>query len=212
MNNKRDYSSPVRDEAARATQRRIIDAAERLFVDNGYAATSVAAIATAAGVSKQTIYNSLGGKPGVLKRLYDIRLVGDDEPIPFGDRPEVRAISELTDPRELLDAYGRLAGGMLERLGPVMSVVLAGAATGDPELAQHLATIDAERLRGAAGWATRLAATGSLRPGLAVDQAADVIWAVNSTQTWDMLVRHRGWNPTEYGRWLGRSLGDILLA
>ena len=212
MNIKRDYSSPTRDESARATQRRILDAAERLFVEKGYGATSVAAIADATGVSKQTIYNSLGGKPEVLKRLHDVRLVGDDEPVPFGDRPEVRAIGERTDPRELLDGYGRLAGVMLERLGPVMSVVLAGAATGDPELVRHLDTTDGERLRGASGWAAQLAATGALRPGMTIEQAADVIWAVNSVQTWDMLVRRRGWDPVEYGRWLGRSLADILLA
>lgn len=212
MNTKRDYSSPARDEAARATQRRILDAAERLFVEKGYGGTSVAAIADAAGVSKQTIYNSLGGKPELLKRLYDVRLVGDDEPIPFADRPEVRAIGERTDPRELLDGYGVLAGGMLQRLGPVMSVLFAGAATGDPELLAHLDTIDGERLRGAAGWAGRLAGTGALRPGMTVERVADVIWAVNSVQTWDMLVRRRGWDPVEYGRWLGRSLADILLA
>lgn len=212
MKNSRQYSSPARDEAARATERRILDAAERLFIESGYAVTSVAAIAAEAGVSKQTVYNSCGSKPALLKRLYDVRLVGDDDPVPFGERPEVRAIGERRDPRDLLAGYGELAGQMMARLGPLLSVVLAGAAAGDPELRQHLETIDRERLLGAAGWVRQVASVpGALRPGMRIEEARDVVWAVNSVQTWDMLVRQRGWSPADYGRWLGRSLADILL-
>ncbi len=207
----RSYVSPVRQEAARATERRILDAAERLFVEQGYGPASIASIAQAAGVSKQTVYNSCGSKADLLKRLYDVRLVGDEEPVPFGDREDVRAVGSRTDPRDLLTGYGQLAGEILQRLGPVMSVVLAGAAAGDPDLRGHLATTDAERLTGAEGWAQQLAGLGALRPGLTVDRARDIIWAVNSVQTWDLLVRRRGWSTQEYAGWLGDALADVLL-
>jgi len=208
----RSYVSPVREAAARATERRILDAAEQLFVEQGYGPASIASIARAAGVSKQTVYNSCGSKADLLKRLYDVRLVGDAEPVAFADREDVKEVGGRTDPRDLLTGYGRLAGEILERLGPVMSVVLAGAAAGDPDLRRHIATTDAERLTGAEGWAQQLAALGALRPGLTVDRASDIIWAINSVQTWDLLVRRRGWNTREYAAWLGDALADVLLA
>lgn len=100
----RSYHSPTRDEAARATAGRILDAAERLFTEDGYGPTTMAGIARAAGVSKQTVYNTFGSKAELLKRLYDVRIVGDDEPIPFGERPEVIRLEQEIDPRAFLRA------------------------------------------------------------------------------------------------------------
>ena len=208
----RSYVSPVRDEAARATEGRILDAAERLFVEQGYGPTTIASIAGAAGVSKQTVYNSCGSKAELLKRLYDVRLVGDEEPVPFAEREDVRDVGSRSDPRALLDGYGQLAGAILERLGPVMSVVVAGAAAGDPDLRHHLEVADSERLTGAQGWAGKLSSLGALRPGLTVDRARDIIWAINSVQTWDLLVRRRGWSTQDYAAWLGEALAEVLLA
>jgi AcrR family transcriptional regulator len=208
----RSYVSPVRDEAARATGGRILDAAERLFVELGYGPTTIASIAGAAGVSKQTVYNSCGSKSELLKRLYDVRLVGDEEPVPFAEREDVRDVGSRSDPRALLDGYGQLAGAILERLGPVMSVVVAGAAAGDPDLRHHLEVADSERLTGAQSWAGKLSSLGALRPGLTVDRARDIIWAINSVQTWDLLVRRRGWSTQDYAAWLGEALAEVLLA
>ncbi len=208
----RSYTSPVRDEAARATERRILDAAERLFIEQGYGPATIASIARAAGVSKQTVYNSCGSKADLLKRLYDVRLVGDEEPVPFADREEVKEVGSRSDPRALLAGYGQLAGQILERLGPVMSVVVSGAASGDPDLRRHLEVADSERVIGAQSWAGQLASLGALRPGLTVDRARDIIWAMNSVQTWDLLVRRRGWSTQDYGTWLGEALAEVLLA
>ena len=141
-----------------------------------------------------------------------MRLVGDEEPVPFADREDVKDIGSRSDPRSLLAGYSQLAGAILERLGPVMSVVVAGAAAGDPDLRHHLEVVDAERLTGAQGWAGKLAALGALRPGLTVDRARDIIWAINSVQTWDLLVRHRGWSTKDYSAWLGEALAEVLLA
>lgn len=211
MNISRAYSSPVRDDAARVTERRIIEAAERLFGENGYPATTMTMIAEAAGVSKQTIYNSCGPKPQLLKRLYDIRLVGDQEPIPFGERPEAKALAAQTDPRALLISYGRIGGLLIQRLGPLLSLIVAGAAAGDRDLVQHLQTTDAERLIGAAGVATRLAELDALRPGMTVERARDIIWTMNSIPVWDLLTTGRGWSVQEYGEWIGSAMADLLL-
>lgn len=207
----RSYSSPVRHEAAIATERRILAAAEQLFLEHGYSATTLAMIATTAEVSKQTVYNSCGSKAQLLKRLYDVRLVGDDAPVPLAQRPEIRQMMALIDPRALLDSYTTLGTSLLERLGPLLAVIVAGAAAGDRDLVALLETTDAERLIGTAGIAGRLAELDALRADLTTDRARDIIWMMNGLPSWEMLVRRRHWSIAEYQRWLSRALADMLL-
>ena len=83
---RRAYDSSKRVERARSTQRTILDVARAAFVDQGYAATTLADIATAAGVSVETIYKAFGNKPGLVKRIVDIAIVGDDEPRSLEER------------------------------------------------------------------------------------------------------------------------------
>ena len=211
MNISRPYASTVRDEAARVTERRIVDAAERLFLEHGYGPTTVAMIATVAGVSKQTIYNSCGSKAALLKRLYDVRIAGDDEPVPIAQREAMREMRSRTDPRHLLAGYGDIAKSMLERIGPLMALAIQGAAAGDADLQALLETTDRERLIGATALAQHLGAMGMLRAGLDVQEARDVIWSINSPQTWSLLVQRRGWDNDRYCGWLGATLGDVLL-
>jgi len=168
-------------------------------------------IAAAAAVSKQTVYNSCGSKAQLLKRLYDVRLVGDDEPIAFGDRPEIRELEAMIDPRALLRAYGRVGGTLLHRLGPLLAVIIAGAQAGDEDLVRHLRTTDTERLIGATGVAERLAELKALRPGLTVERARDIIWTMNSVPVWTALTGTRGWSLDEYSEWIGAALADLLL-
>ena len=77
MSTSRSYRSTVREESARRTRQLVADAARELFLTEGYAETSVAAIARKAGVSTQTVYNVFGTKADLLKHLYDVTLVGD---------------------------------------------------------------------------------------------------------------------------------------
>lgn len=207
----RTYDSPLRREQADQTQRRVVDAAHRLFLDQGYTATSVQAVAQAAGVSTQTVYKAFGTKAALLKRVYDVTLVGDDEPVPFADRPEVRAAYAETDPRRFLAAYAGLGRMLLERLGPLHAVVQAGAAAGDPDLRALTATTDGERLVGTGMVARRMVELGGLRPGLTVEQARDTIWALTSVEVFDLLVQRRGWSLDDYTEWLGRAMGDAVV-
>lgn len=208
----RPYVSAVRDEQARRTRRRILDSAYELFVGSGYAGTSMAAVATAAGVSTQTVYNAVGSKAALLKEVYDVRLVGDDEPVPLAQRPEVRAMYADPDPRSFLLAYARLGGTLLERLGPLLSVVVAGAHTGDAELQELLRTVDGERLVGTGFVVRHLAEGGHLREGVDVDRARDTVWTLNSVEVWELLVVRRGWSRLDYETRVGEAMADALLS
>src|SRR5947207_10184876 len=87
---KKPYKSTLREAQAKATRRAIVDAAARLFVERGYGATTVDAIAAAAGVSRKTVFTSVGGKLDALKLARDWAIVGDDEQIPLMARPQVK--------------------------------------------------------------------------------------------------------------------------
>src|SRR3954467_2644179 len=120
---KRAYRSPLREANARATRAAIVDAATRLFVERGYGATSIDAIAEAAGVSRATIFTSVGGKKALLKTAYDVALVGDDEPIAFPLRPASLAVRAEPDPRRFLIGYTGLVVDINVRLAPIYEAV-----------------------------------------------------------------------------------------
>jgi AcrR family transcriptional regulator len=208
----RSYRSPLREEQARLTQRRILDAANRLLLEQGYTATTMAAVATEAGVSTQTVYKTFGTKPALVKRLYDVTLVGDDEPIPFAERPEAVALRTETDPRRLLAGYALLGRGLVERLGPLLRVLVGGARAGDPELRDFVDTVNGERLAGSTQIVAHLAGMGALRPGLSQERARDAIWMLNSVEVWSLLTEQRGWSGDEYADWVGKAMADAVLA
>ncbi|HEY5117206.1 MAG TPA: TetR family transcriptional regulator, partial [Nakamurella sp.] len=105
---KRAYASPLRDEQARATHRAIVNAAAELFQRNGYATTTIDAIAAAAGVSRKTVFASGGSKFTLLKDAFDWSLVGDDEPIAMADREPVQRIIATTDPAEAVRLWAEM--------------------------------------------------------------------------------------------------------
>jgi AcrR family transcriptional regulator len=207
----RAYRSPLRAEQARQTQRRILDAAYGLLLEQGYTATTMAGVAAAAGVSTQTVYKAFGTKPALVKRVYDVTLVGDDEPVPLLDRPEVRALRTETDPRRLLMGYAAVGRGLVERLGPLLRVLLAGARAGDPDLRELVATVNGERLAGATGIVARVREIGPLRAGVSPERARDAVWMLNSVEVWSLLVEQRGWTGAEYAEWVGRAMADAVL-
>ncbi len=201
----------LRAEQARLTRRRIVDAATTLFLEQGYAATTLAQIAAAAGVSVQTVYNAVGGKAVVLKAAYDVVLAGDDEPVPISERPTIRAMFGATDGRSALAWYARLARELGERTLSLVTVLHAQAAAGDPDLAAHVETIEGERATGTRRTAELVADRFGLRAGLDVDAAADVLWTLTAPDVTDRLVRRRAWGWDRYETWLATAMGDALL-
>jgi AcrR family transcriptional regulator len=207
----RRYSTALRTEQTALTRRRILDAAGRLFVERGYLGTTLGAVAQAAEVSVQTVYNVVGGKAALLKAVYDVTLAGDDEPVPMARRPAFRAVGDAPTARACLVAYAHLGRELSERLLPLVTVLLAQAAAGDADLTAFVATIEGERAIGTGHVAAHVAERFGLRDGLDVDGAADVLWALTAPDLADRLVVRRGWGWDRFEGWLGTAMGDGLL-
>jgi AcrR family transcriptional regulator len=208
---KRSYESPLRKAQAAATRRAIIDAASALFIERGYVATSMEAIAEAAGVSRATVFTSVGGKKALLKTAYDVALVGDDEPITFPQRPASLAVRAEPDPHLFLIGYTGLVVDINARLAPVYEAV-RGAASADPEVRDVFEAIGTERRIGAGRVVSDLVAKGGrLRDGLDEDAAADILWVLIDAGLFHLLVHRRGWSRARFGAWLAESIQRELL-
>jgi AcrR family transcriptional regulator len=207
---RRRYDSTNRQEQARRTRRAVLDAARQLFLDRGYAATTVAAIAAEAGVSVETVYKAVGSKAALVKAVVDVSIVGDDEPVPLMERERIQRIRAEPDPRVQLRMYGEHLTDSLPRSVPVQLLVREAAAS-DPGAAGVWSEMSAERLTGMTYFAQELDGHGHLRPDLTVDDARDILWAYNSAELYELLVLRRGWSPDRYGRWVAESLIAALL-
>jgi AcrR family transcriptional regulator len=177
----------------------------------GYGATSIEAIAEAAGVSRATVFTAVGGKPVLLKSAYDVALVGDDEPVALPDRPGSRRIQAEPDAGRMLDGYAGLMAEIAGRLAPMYEAVRGGAGT-DAEARAVWEKIQQERRIGAGNVVGAVAARGALRPGLDPEAAADVVWVLNDPGLYHMLVERRGWTRERFGTWLAQALRSQLLA
>ncbi len=207
---RRRYDATRRQEQARMTRLAVLDTARRLFLERGYAATTIAAIASDAGVSVETVYKAFGNKPGLVKAVFDVSIVGDDEPVPLMQRERVLRIREEPDPRRKLTMYGEHLAETAPRSVPVQLLIRAAAAT-DEGAAAVWRQMVTERLTGMTFFAEDLERGGHLRPGVSVEEARDVLWTYNSAELYDLLVLQRGWSPERYGRWVADALSAALL-
>jgi AcrR family transcriptional regulator len=206
----RSYHAPRRQEQARRTRRAILDAAGGLFVERGYAATTMSAVAEAAGVALDTVYAAVGPKPVLFRLLVETAISGSEEPVPALERDYVRAIRAEPDPARKLALYAQAVGRIQQRLAPLVQV-LQQAAAGDAELRALWQAIADRRAANMRLFAAELAATGGLRPGLSVEEAADVLWSTNSPELYLLLVGQRGWDPDRYQQWLADAWQRLLL-
>jgi AcrR family transcriptional regulator len=207
---KRGYQSDLRAAQARLTRRAIVGAAAELFVERGYAATTIDAVAEVAGVSRKTVFNAVGGKAALLKLAYDWSIVGDDEPVPMSERPVVRQVLATTDPADAIRLWVANVVEVGQRVSGIWRVIEA-AADGEPEAAALLAMGQGERHIGARAFIDHLADLGGLRPGLSRERAADVFWAQTDGALYRRLVVDRGWPVEEFREWLIRSVLAALL-
>lgn len=206
----RPYRSALREGQARATRRAIVEAGSALFVERGFAGTTVDAIAAQAGVSRKTVFTSVGGKVGLLKLAIDWALTGDDEPVALDDRPVIRELVEETDPQQAVVLWAHMVTGIAARLA-LLHPVLTAAADVDDEAAALHAVSERNRLGGARGFAEQLHGLGALRSDLGVDRAAAMASVLMDPLGYRRLVLGDGWSEDEYADWVARLAAASFL-
>jgi AcrR family transcriptional regulator len=207
---KRPYQSTLRQRQAQSTRLSIIEAAARLFSAQGYVATSMDEIATAAGVGRATVFASVGGKAAILKAAYDIAIVGDDEPIPLPQRSWAIAVRNEPDPGRMIDGYAAMIAEISSRVAPIYEA-MRGAAAADPEARALWDAIRKERRGGAAGFVGFVVARDALRTGVDRKMAGDVVWALIDPGLYHLLVIEMRWTPAQFQAWLGETVKGQLL-
>lgn len=204
---RRPYRSQRRQEGAQETRARILDAAQRLLVERGYAGATVAAIAEEAGTAPETVYQAFGNKRTLLAELVR-RAVRGDDPAPVLDQAGPREVNESNDPAAQLRLFALDIAKRLERVGPLMGV-LADAARSDPELAASYRGFQKARRRNLSVFVDALAANAPLRT--TPEEAADTVWSLASPELYTLLTQVAGWSRKRYATWLAESLAALLL-
>ena len=208
---RRAYDSSSRQEGARATRRAILVAARALFLQQGYAATTMPDIARSAEVALDTVYAAVGKKPALFRLLVETAISGEDEAITAEERDYVQAIRAEPDAANKLRIYAGALGRIHPRLAPLVTA-LQGAASLDSDLKALWGEISERRAANMRLLAENVAYTGSLRAELSIPAAADIIWSLGSPEYYLLLVEQRGWPLAEFERWLGDAWARLLLA
>jgi AcrR family transcriptional regulator len=205
----RPYRSAVRARRARETRLRILEAAHGLFVERGYPATTVRAVAESAGVAVPTVELLFGTKPRLLTAVIDVAIAGDDEPVAVLDRDWTVTARKASTARELLGvASGVLRGGQERSAGVLLAAY--EAATGDPAVAR-LVHAHEERRAVTARWLVDAMVTRTpLRRGVTAGDATDSVWLLMDPVLFVRLTRRRGWPPERYETWWAESVLRLL--
>ena len=211
--NRRPYDATTRRRIAQQqrqqSRERVVTAAAALFAQNGYTATTIDAIANAAGVAVQTVYSAVGGKPALIQAVVSRAIAGDESLTPLLDREWLTRLRQETDPRRQIRILAEEQTAIGPRIVPVW-LAMRDAASTDPEVAE------AWQQSMAIKYETQLAMVRAIRradlkPGLTYAQAADLLWTLASPETYDLLVLQRGWPAGRFTRWLAEALAASLL-
>ncbi len=205
---RRRYDASRRREQAARTRAAVLDIARRQFLEDGYAATTVARIAAEADISVETVYKAFRGKSGIVRALWERGLEGRGS-VPAPVRSDVLSSTE-TDPVRVLRGWGRFTTEVAPEVGPIMLLIRAASAT-DPEMAALLGEAEDQRRARMRHNARRLQRRGWLRPGITLSQATDVLWTYSSAELYDLLVLKSGWPIDRYGEFIGEALIAALL-
>lgn len=195
---------------AALTRRSILAAARELYVENGYFATTVDQIADRAGVSKPTVFASVGSKPVILTEVRNLALAGDDEPVPLAKRPWFQEALDEPDPVRLLILHARNVVSVHRRVADV-NEVLRSSAGADEDLRQLWQTSEGERRATMAHIVDALLTRATMKAGLDRDSAIDILWALTNPDLFLRFVRARRWTVGRYERWLAQTFIEQLL-
>ncbi|HYO37839.1 MAG TPA: TetR family transcriptional regulator [Geodermatophilus sp.] len=200
--NARTYSSPRRARQAAQTRAEVIAAATKLFLERGWAGTTMAAVAAEAEVAVDTVYAGFSSKAGLLAAAKDVAKVGDDEPVPLMQRPGFDALDRGSR-EDRIEASATLIAETNERTR-AMDAVWREAAASERTLAAALAERESGRRQDLADGLARVL-------GRPVDESTlDTVWVLTSPDTWAKLHGERHWHLEDYRRWLVASLDRLL--
>jgi AcrR family transcriptional regulator len=207
---RRTYNSELRSQHAAQTRRKILRAAQELFETDGYAATSMAAIAASAGVSLKTVYLAFETKSGLLRALWHLLLRGERDSAPVAEQTWYRAVLEESDPeRQLrLNVHNSL---MVKTRAGTMLDVIRSAAPADPEIGSLWARIQTEFHDNQRAIVQSIADKQALATHLDVPAATDILWALNHPNLYMLLAGERNWSPERYEEWLSDLLRSQIL-
>ena len=209
--NTRPYDTSRRAERTQASKRAVVAAAHELFLARGFADTTVDAISAASRVPIATVYRLFKTKTAILKQVIDTAVVGDDAPVPLGDRSVVKDAQAADDPKAMTAAWAHVARQVFDNTA-ALRLVLRVAAALDTEAAALQDSIEEQRRVGQARVARALADKGFLAPGLKEAEARDIVYALMSIDTYRILRLEQRWSGARYERWLANALYRLLVA
>jgi AcrR family transcriptional regulator len=207
---KRTYRAPRREQQAARTRQSLILAARRLFVEQGYGATSVADIAAEAHVNVATLYAAVGRKAVLMRAVIEGALTGSDDPLPAAQADYVERIFEARGARQKLRIYAEAAVAIQQRLAPVLLCLWEAAKT-DVECRGLWSEIAERRSRNMRDFAAELRRTGAVRADLTDSEVADIIWSLNGPEHYALLVGERHWPADRFASWLAEAWARLLL-
>jgi AcrR family transcriptional regulator len=193
----------TRRERSRATHWKIVEAAHRLFTEQGYASTTMAQVAQAAGVAVQTVYFVFHTKAALLARSIDFAVMGKESPRPPEEQPWYRA---MRDAPGIDEALRHLVAGVGEIMPRVIPLNLAARASDDPDLAQLMAESEAWRADGYQVIAEILRAKAPLRTGLDPERATHLLLLYVGEDVYHVLVDTYGWRHEDWIDWTVATL------
>lgn len=188
----------------------VLASAHQLLVNDGYVATTIADISEASGVPIATVYRLFSTKVAILRAVLDVAIAGDDHDTPVSSRPAAASAINDPDPQARIAGFAAVTASINQRISVIYRVLL-NAADADPEAASYLDELTVQRQRGQGLLANSLAASGSLKPSLCEQDAADIIHTLMSPEVYRMLVHDRGWQSKRYTGWLADTITDQLL-
>lgn len=200
----------VRRDRAKATRRKILDGAYRLFCEHGYAPTTMEAIAAEAGVAVQTVYYVFRTKAALLMEVIETAAAGEPDPLPVAERAWMQEALASPDGQKALALVVEHGVDIYTRVAPLGQTVQAASAA-DPDINTYWKSVGQSRRAGMGRLVAGLAEQGQLRRGLDPKRAGDIMFAVFSHETFLSLTRGAGWSVPEYKAWLHETLSHQLL-
>lgn len=209
MTGSRSYSSATREAQSAATRARIVDAAGRLFIRDGFAATPIRAIASLAGVSVQSV-SLAGPKASLLIAAFERSFAGDEGGHKLSDRPAMAEILAEPDTSRLIDRYVSFIAAANERSAGIV-VAMRAAADADPAARVAASELEGRRRAEMSDGAALLVARGLVDPDDA-PAAADVLGFLTEPHSFVYFVVESGWSRPQYEAWLGSSIRRLVVA